>query len=88
MVFDILHVFLLQLLGLFQKYWKITFFLENELFLHFLLNSLSTNIKCDACPPGGFFWSAMIKPILGLKTRPNMCEINIRHQQSGKNKYF
>ena len=34
---------------------------------------------------GSFFWSTVITPILGLKTRSNMCEINIKHHQSGKN---
>ena len=37
---------------------------------------------------GGSFWSTMITPILGLKTRSNMCKINIKHLQSGKKSAF
>ena len=49
---------------------------------------MGTNVKFDACLPGGSFWSTMITPILGLKTRSNMCKINIKHLQSGKKSAF
>ena len=52
------------------------------------LNPFSTNVKFDACLGGGSFWSTMITPILGLKTRSNMYEINIKHPQSGKRYAF
>ena len=50
------------------------------------INPLDTNVKFDACvPTGGPFGPLLvytvITPILGLKTRPKMCEISIKHQQ-------
>ena len=49
------------------------------------VNPLDTNVKFDACVPTGVLldpsWYTVITPILGLKTRPKMCEISIKHQQ-------